>query len=74
MPVDIRRVVLAAVQAALEDEKPKKKGLSAGRAVAVGAALAIGALAIVGATSASVTGASIVMPARACGPETMRVA
>jgi hypothetical protein len=44
MPVDIRRVVLAAVQAALEDERAKeKKGLSGGRAVAVGAALALAA-------------------------------
>jgi hypothetical protein len=44
MPVDIRRVVLAAVQAALEDDRAKqRKGLSGGRAVAVGAALVVAA-------------------------------
>ena len=42
MAVDIQRVVLAAVEAALgDDNKPlkKRKGLSAGKAVAVGAVL-----------------------------------
>jgi hypothetical protein len=49
MPVDLRRVVLAAVQAALEDDQAdkkkanKNKGLSGGRAVAVGAALVVAA-------------------------------
>jgi hypothetical protein len=42
MAVDISRVVRAAVEAALGDEKPtKKEGLSTGRALAVGAALAV---------------------------------
>jgi hypothetical protein len=40
MAVDIQRVVLAAVEAGLGDDKPEKsKGLSAGKAVAVGAVL-----------------------------------
>jgi hypothetical protein len=49
MPVDLRRVVLAAVQAALEDDQANKekanksKGLSGGRAVALGAALVVAA-------------------------------
>jgi hypothetical protein len=49
MPVDLRRVILAAVQAALEDDQAdkkkanKNKGLSGGRAVAVGAALVVAA-------------------------------
>jgi hypothetical protein len=50
MPVDLRRVVLAAVQAALEDDPQankkkanKNKGLSGGRAVAMGAALVVAA-------------------------------
>jgi hypothetical protein len=42
MAADVRRVVLAAVKAARGDEKrTKKKGLSAGPALAVGAALAV---------------------------------
>jgi hypothetical protein len=42
MAVDISRVVLAAVEAALEAAKPtKKQGLSTGRALAVGAALTV---------------------------------
>jgi hypothetical protein len=47
MAVDIRRIALAAVQAALEDVPTKKdnarKGLTAGRAVALGAALTVAA-------------------------------
>jgi hypothetical protein len=49
MAADISRVVLAAVEAALRDEKPtKKKGLSTGQALAVGAALAVAGRVAVG--------------------------
>jgi hypothetical protein len=45
MPIDTRRVILAAVEAALKDEDPssktkhKKRGLPAGRALLLGAGL-----------------------------------